>query len=160
MCEIMPQLEALKATESALRHVFVYGTLRRGEQRDINRLNPAPLWVGLGYVSGILYDLGDYPGLVTGACGEVLGEIYLISAALERLLDEIEEVWPQETGEYKRRQVIVRLQNALPDAAVHEVECLLYEINPSRTDGQLIITSGDWVSHRQSLPGNKFSHSI
>jgi hypothetical protein len=29
------------------------------------------------------------------------------------LLDEIEEVWPQETGVSTSRQVIVRLQNAL-----------------------------------------------
>jgi len=156
----MPQPDAVKGTEVAVRHVFVYGTLRRGEQRDINRLHPAPLWVGLGHVQGILYDLGDYPGLVTGARGEVLGEVYLITAALKRLLDEIEEVWPQDTGEYKRRQEIVRLRSGLPDAAVYELECLLYEINPSRTDGRLIITSGDWVGHRRSPPAYAVSHSI
>ena len=81
------------------RHVFVYGTLCLGEQRDINKLNPRPEYVGEANVRGTLYDLGTYPGIVLGGQCAVRGEVYRISAELESLLDEIEEVWPQQTGE-------------------------------------------------------------
>ena len=145
----MPQLEDPSAAEPPLRHVFVYGTLRRGEQRDINRLLPAPVWVGSGHVRGTLYDLGSYPGLVPGAGGLVIGEIYQVTAALERLLDEIEEVWPQDSGEYTRSQVPVALLAASVGAAQEQV-CLVYAVNPARTEGKPLIASGDWVQYRLS----------
>ncbi len=148
----MPQLEDPSAADPPLRHVFVYGTLRRGEQRDINRLRPAPVWVGPGHVVGMLYDLGSYPGLVLGASGTVLGEIYQVTAALERLLDEIEEVWPQDTGEYTRSHVPVALL-AAPGGTAQEQVCLVYAVNPARTPGRLVIAGGDWVQHRLALPG-------
>ena len=155
----MPQLEDPSAAEFPLRHVFVYGTLRRGEQRDINRLLPAPVWVGPGHVMGTLYDLGSYPGLALGAGGEVIGEVYQVTAAVERLLDEIEEVWPQDSGEYTRSHVPVALQ-AGPAGAVHERVCLVYAVNPARTQGKPVIAGGDWVRHRLVLQGVQFSQSI
>ena len=90
------------------RHVFVYGTLRRGDVRDINQLQPAPVFVGMASVQGVLYDLGAYPGVLLGGEGMVTGEVYAISAALEQALDTIEEVWPQATGEYNKREVMVQ----------------------------------------------------
>lgn len=152
----MPQLEDPSAAETLLRHVFVYGTLRRGEQRDINRLLPAPVWVGPGHVVGTLYDLGSYPGLVLGAGSTVLGEIYQVTAALERQLDEIEEVWPQDSGEYTRSHVSVALQ-AEPAGGGQEQVCLVYAVNPARTEGKPVIAGGDWVLHRLALPGMRFS---
>lgn len=134
------------------RYVFVYGTLRKGEERDINRLQPAPRWIGRASVAGAIYHLGSYPGLVLGGEGTVHGEVYAIEAGLERLLDEIEEVWPQQTGEYAKREVVVRLDavNASVKAsdAMRELVCVLYEIAPERTQGKPIIASGDWVEHR------------
>lgn len=143
----MPQLEDPSVADPPWRHVFVYGTLRRGEQRDINRLLPAPVWVGPGHVVGTLYDLGSYPGLALGAGGKVMGEVYQVTAALERLLDEIEEVWPQDSGEYIRGHVPVALQ-AGPAGAVQEQVCLVYAVNPARTRGRLVIAGGDWVEYR------------
>lgn len=134
------------------RYVFVYGTLRKGEERDINRLQPAPRWIGRASVAGAIYHLGRYPGLVLGGEGTVHGEVYAIEAELERLLDEIEEVWPQQTGEYAKREAAVRLDaaNAPVKAsdAMRELVCVLYEIAPERTQGKPIIASGDWVGHR------------
>ena len=91
------------------RYVFVYGTLRLGELRDINRLQPRPEWVGQGSLHGVLYDLGAYPGVVLGGPLRVRGEVYRISPELEQELDRIEEVWPQQTGEYAKREVQVLL---------------------------------------------------
>ncbi len=133
------------------RHVFVYGTLRRGDVRDITSLYPAPQFVGLASVAGTLYDLGPYPGVVLGGSGRVTGEVYAISAELERQLDVIEEVWPQQTGEYSRQQV--RVQVRAPGTAFEtlELDCLVYEINPARTAGKPVIASGDWLESRRPL---------
>ena len=122
------------------RYVFVYGTLRRGQERDINRLVPAPTFVCCSQIPGILFDLGDcnYPGLRLGGASWVQGEVYQITPELERQLDEIEHVWPQQTGEYVRREV------ALQCAGV-ALNCLVYEIAAGRAQGCVVIESGDWV---------------
>ena len=145
------------------RHVFVYGTLRRGEQRDINLLRPQPRWVGLGSIRGALYDLGTYPGVVLdagaveGAGSVVRGEVYAIAPSLEQVLDEIEEVWPQQSGEYSKREVPVTLDGSPADLPRHEtclphiVICLLYDIDAARSEGRFLIAGGDWVAHRQKL---------
>ena len=149
------------------RHVFVYGTLRRGEQRDINLLRPAPRWVGSGSIWGALYDLGTYPGVVLDAgivdgavkvaASVVRGEVYAIAPALERVLDEIEEVWPQQTGEYTRREVAVTLDNPPTDLPRHQtcspciVTCLVYDIDAASSRAKFLIAGGDWVAHRQKL---------
>lgn len=131
------------------RHVFVYGTLRRGEQRDINRLEPTAVFLGDATLAGTLYDLGTYPGLQLAGEGAVRGEVYRISSVLEAVLDEIEEVWPQQTGEYAKRDVPVSLTNADEDLP-SSVLCLVYEIAGSRTQGKTLIRSGDWVAYRKS----------
>ena len=143
------------------RHVFVYGTLRQGEVRDITRLLPAPRWVGYARVPGVLYHLGAYPGALLRESGWIRGEVYEISPELERLLDEIEDVWPQESGEYSKREIVVRIDaGAIPDTGLQgrqpaetavEVACILYEIAPDRIAGMPVIRCGDWVRHRLEL---------
>ncbi|MEO8388980.1 gamma-glutamylcyclotransferase family protein [Polaromonas sp.] len=134
-----------------VRYVFVYGTLRKGEQRDINRLHPAPRWIGRASVAGVLHHLGSYPGLMLTGPGTVQGEVYAVTLELERVLDEIEEVWPQQTGEYTKRETMVQLE---PEAGVgqppqlRELACFLYEIAPERIQGKPVIALGDWVLHR------------
>jgi gamma-glutamylcyclotransferase (GGCT)/AIG2-like uncharacterized protein YtfP len=88
----------------------------KGEERDINRLRPAPRWIGRASIAGVMHHLGSYPGLVLGGQGTVHGEVYAIDAELERVLDEIEEVWPQQTGEYAKREVAVWLDAQQPPA--------------------------------------------
>lgn len=120
--------------------MFVYGTLRRGGRNDINRLQPAPEYVGMGEVHGVLYHLDWYPGLRLG--GEqavtVVGEVYLVSPELEQVLDDIEQIVPGEDSEYFRREVPVTTAEGV-------VDCLLYEINPARVVGREPIGHGDWI---------------
>jgi gamma-glutamylcyclotransferase (GGCT)/AIG2-like uncharacterized protein YtfP len=122
------------------RHVFVYGTLRRGGRNDINRLYPAPEYVGMGEVQGVLYHFDWYPGLTLG--GEqavtVVGEVYRVAPALEAVLDGIEQVEEGADSEYFKREVAV----ALADGTL---SCLLYEINPQRVIGREPIGHGDWI---------------
>lgn len=125
----------------AQRHVFVYGTLRRGEANDINRLRPAPRYLGPARVPGTLYDLGPYPGVILGGAGWVQGEVYAISPELERQLDVIEEVAPVPSGEYARREIDVALHGA-------PLRCLVYEIDAQRVTGRAVVAGGDWCRRR------------
>lgn len=126
--------------EAPERLVFVYGTLRRGGRNDINHLQPAPRYLGMGEVRGILYHIDWYPGLTLG--GEeavtVVGEVYRITPELEAVLDAIEQIVPGADSEYFKREVDV-LVDGKP------LHCLLYEINPARVRGRQAIGHGDWI---------------
>jgi gamma-glutamylcyclotransferase (GGCT)/AIG2-like uncharacterized protein YtfP len=122
------------------RHVFVYGTLRRGGRNDINRLLPAPDYVGMGEVQGVLYHIDWYPGLTLG--GEeavtVVGEVYRITPELEVILDRIEQIVPGADSEYFKREIDVAVEG-------RAVRCLVYEVNPARVRGKRVIGHGDWI---------------
>lgn len=134
-----------------VRHVFVYGTLRRGQQRDINRLQPAPRWLGKASVQGLMYQLGEYPGVVLGAAGLVHGEVYAISAELERQLDVIEEVGPAPGDEYVKCDAVVRLERG--HGRQEDIVCLLYALAPGGSLGKAEITGGDWAEYLAALGG-------
>ena len=122
------------------RHVFVYGTLRRGGRNDINRLAPAPRYVGMGEVHGTLYHFDWYPGLTLGGkeAVTVVGEVYAIDPALEAVLDRIEQIVPGADSEYFKREVTIQVQG-------RSFRCLVYEINPARVRGRTPIGHGDWI---------------
>jgi gamma-glutamylcyclotransferase (GGCT)/AIG2-like uncharacterized protein YtfP len=126
--------------EAPSRHVFVYGTLRRGGRNDINRLAPAPQYVGMGEVRGTLYHIDWYPGLTLG--GEeavtVVGEVYRIAPELEAVLDAIEQISDSADSEYFKREVDVAVEG-------RALACLLYEINPLHARGRQVIGHGDWI---------------
>ncbi|MDL9997157.1 gamma-glutamylcyclotransferase family protein [Variovorax sp. J22P240] len=125
------------------RYVFVYGTLRSGGRNDIARFHPKPERVADARIAGTLYDLGAYPGAVLGGPGEVFGEIYRITPELEAQLDALEEVKPDGSGEYIKREVPVE-----PDAGGEGLSCLVYEIHPERVRGRRVIAGGDWFGVR------------
>ena len=120
------------------RHVFVYGTLRRGGSNDITRLRPEPKFVGPARVAGALYHLGAYPGMTLGGPWVVKGEVYEIGADLEAVLDEIEGLGATPIDEYVKREVVV-------DVGGQAVSCLVYEINPRYTVAAPHIADGDWL---------------
>ena len=126
--------------EASPRHVFVYGTLRRGGSNDINRLTPAPRYVGMGEVLGRLYHIDWYPGLTLGGqeAVTVVGEVYEIAPALEQLLDEIEAIVPGRGSEYFKREMQIEVEG-------RSLHCLVYEINPDRVRGKQEIGHGDWI---------------
>jgi gamma-glutamylcyclotransferase (GGCT)/AIG2-like uncharacterized protein YtfP len=119
------------------RHVFVYGTLRRGGRNDIARFSPPARYVADARIRGTLYDLGSYPGAVLGGRGVLVGEVYAITPALEAQLDLLEEVAPDDSGEYIKREVRVRVGD-------EDIACIVYEIHPDRIAGRSVIASGNW----------------
>ncbi len=127
------------------RHVFVYGTLRRGGRNDINRLAPAPRYIGMGEVRGHLYHFDWYPGLTLGGdeAVTVVGEVYEVTPQLEAVLDRIEGLVPGGDSEYFKRELEIEVQG-------RPVSCFLYEINPSRVQGRQRIGHGDWIVFHSS----------
>lgn len=121
-----------------MRHVFVYGTLRRGEVNDINQLMPRPRFLGQASVEGHLYPLGWYPGLVLGGPGRVVGEVYAVSPELEVRLDEIEGLLPEPSGEYIKQEILL-------EVAGQSLECFLYEIAPALVSHLVPMAEGDWL---------------
>jgi gamma-glutamylcyclotransferase (GGCT)/AIG2-like uncharacterized protein YtfP len=123
-----------------IRYVFVYGTLRRGGRNDINRLLPAPKYLGVGEVTGSLYHLDWYPGLALGGekAVNVVGEVYEVAPELEAVLDEIEGLEDHGGSEYFKRDLPVHVEGK-------DVPCFLYEINPERVTGKEPIGHGDWI---------------
>lgn len=120
------------------RHVFVYGTLRRGGINDIARYAPAAQFVAAASIAGTLHDLGSYPGVLLGGTGSVRGEIYRIEPELEAQLDVLEDVKPAGSGEYLKRELEVQTGRGA-------IACLVYEIDPARVAGRPVIESGDWM---------------
>lgn len=142
------------ASQFSERHVFVYGTLRRGGSNDINLRRPAPRYVGAASVYGMLYDLGPYPGLILvsadssgGQTVNVLGEVYAVSPALENNLDELEGLLPVSTGEYFKRFLPLNVAVPSGSGAEQALLCIVYEINPARTQACALVESGDWIAH-------------
>jgi gamma-glutamylcyclotransferase (GGCT)/AIG2-like uncharacterized protein YtfP len=163
---------ALPAFSSMPRTVFVYGTLRAGEERDINLLTPAPRLLGTANVAGVMFDLDTYPGLRLGGLQQVIGEVYAITEELEIRLDAIEQVWPEPNGEYAKRYVAVMLDawtkkqpanavnkavDLLPDTNRQTpiddqvaISCLVYEATAEAVLGKPGIGGGDWIAYRLS----------
>lgn len=134
--------------------LFVYGTLRTGGCNDIGRFGPHSRLIGPARVHGRLHDLGPYPGMVLGGPHWVLGELHWIEPPIEPLLDELEEVWPQRSGEYRRNRVLA----FVPADGGHRLcSALTYEMDSRCAQAWPVIDSGDWFTHlarRASMQGS------
>jgi gamma-glutamylcyclotransferase (GGCT)/AIG2-like uncharacterized protein YtfP len=123
------------------RLFFVYGTLRKGDDNDITRLQPAPRYLGAARIKGVMFHLGGYPGVALGGDQDIVGEVYAVQATLEAQLDAIESEYPAQPDEYAKRAIQVHVDGKALD-------CFVYEINPRFAVGKPIIASGDWVRDR------------
>lgn len=83
--------------------VFVYGTLRRGCARAMSIRFAKSKFIADASVSGSLYDLGAYPGLIVEQSNSLVrGEVYEVDDEILNLLDDIEA-----SSNYLRKQVEV-----------------------------------------------------
>lgn len=125
-----------------IRHVFVYGTLRKGDSNDITKLTPAPVYIGNSIIKGNMYHLGGYPGVILGGSGHIMGEVYAITEPLERLLDGIESEYPAQANEYAKRELTIVMDE-------QSLICIVYEINTTYIKDKPQIMSGDWIQNRE-----------
>ena len=120
--------------------VFVYGTLRRGDALAMSIRFPNSKFIADAKVSGSLYDLGAYPGLLLDKTNSsVVGEVYEVDDEILNQLDEIEA-----SSDYVRKQVEISLDT--------QRSCWLYvpERNPESYPGHTLITSGDWAEYART----------
>ena len=125
-------------------HLFAYGTLQPGRAptkiaRVAAKLRP----VGEGFVRGVLYDLGGYPGAVAdpAAKSKIAGTVMELPEDKEILarLDKYEGFDPQSpaTSEYIRERQVVELKTG------GTVDCWFYRYNPKPRDSDRV-ESGVW----------------
>jgi gamma-glutamylcyclotransferase (GGCT)/AIG2-like uncharacterized protein YtfP len=116
--------------------VFVYGSLRRGGAGAMSIGFPEAKFIAGAKVSGSLYDLGDYPGLlVDESNSSVTGEVYEVDDEVLSKLDDFEA-----SSHYRRKQVEVTL-------GAHKRACWTYEPDPEFHSLHTLITSGDWMEY-------------
>jgi gamma-glutamylcyclotransferase (GGCT)/AIG2-like uncharacterized protein YtfP len=126
-------------------YVAVYGSLRKGlHLSDHPEVQDELIDCGSCVIPGLLYDLGDYPGLRPGD-GRVVGELYkLLDLSALRVLDEYEryDALHPDKSLYIRRAV--RLVEPAIDAWTY--------IYNEKIDESRRILSGDWALHRGEKP--------
>jgi len=116
--------------------VFVYGSLRCGQAGAMSNRFPNSRFLEEATVSGSLYDLGAYPGLLLGESDSlVMGEVYEVDDETLMQLDAFETA-----SNYLRRQVEVTLGTGLATAWT-------YEPNPECYSFGKLIPSGDWIEY-------------
>ncbi len=134
--------------------LFVYGTLMQDFSSEITQvLRSKSKFVAEGWISGRLYDLGSYPGLVyeAGSDDSVRGEIYQMERPelLLPVLDYYEMMDPAQPAEneYRRSLLPIRSQGQLR-------QCWTYVYQQSVT-GLPAITSGDYRSYFSQNPNHQ-----
>ena len=128
--------------------LFVYGTLITAIAHPIGeKLRSSAKYIGKGRVSGVLYDLGEYPGLVVFDVleGFVQGEIYTLDRCpdLWEELDAYEGINDSDTPEYSREKVFVETENG-------RLTCWTY-IYQGSVSNLTRIQDGDYTAYRQRI---------
>ncbi len=119
--------------------VFVYGSLRRGGVGAMSIRFPNSKFIAEAKVTGSLYDLGAFPGLLLGeANSSVIGEAYEVDDEILSQLDEFEA-----STDYRRKQVEISL-------GTDSRAGWTYEPNPEFYSLRTLITSGDWLEYAQT----------
>lgn len=119
--------------------VFVYGTLRSGGAGAMSIRFPDSTFIAEAQVSGSLYDLGAYPGLLLNEANSlVTGEVYEVDDETLNQLDDFEA-----SSNYRRKQVEIALNT-------HRKLCLTYEPDPEFYSPRTLITSGDWMEYAKT----------
>ncbi len=128
--------------------VFVYGTLRRGEERHPVLARHGATGGAAAVTAGTLLDLGPYPGLVVdGPKSSVAGELYVAPdpGALFAELDEIETFCGFGVAGSLYRRAIVRVTESNFGSTL----AWTYVYAGAR-DGSRVIASGDWRTRRKA----------
>jgi len=119
--------------------IFIYGSLRRGSPNEMSKRFPTSKFVAEATVGGRLYDLGEYPGLVSGASQSlVIGEVYEVDDELLSNLDEFEA-----STNYLRKQCEISFADQVETGWA-------YEPDPDFYSFQTLITSGDWMEYAKT----------
>ena len=130
--------------------VFVYGTLRRGGPGAMSDRFPDANFIADAKVSGSLYDLGAYPGLLLNESDSpVIGEVYEVDDETLNKLDDFEA-----SSDYRRKQVEISLGSGESVGWVY-----VPEYAPESYSQRTLITSGDWIEYAR-MRASGGSHKV
>lgn len=135
-----------------MHKVFVYGTLRRGEE-NAHYLRGAEAISLAAVAVGRLVDTGrGYPALVPDhdPGRKVIGELYVVDADRLVTLDELEDYYGSgdSRNEYDRIMASVETEWGTAEAWIY-----VYA-QPEDLSGGMTIEDGDWAQYRRSrMPG-------
>ena len=100
---------------------------------------PNSKFIAEAKVSGSLYDLGAYPGLLSNNSNSlVIGEVYEVDDELLNQLDDFEA-----TSNYVRKQIDISF-------GTERTTGWVYEPNPEYYSPRTLITSGDWIEYAKT----------
>ncbi len=123
--------------------LFVYGTLLQPGNPFANYLNLNSTYLSRGKVKGILYDIGEYPGLIisNNAQNYVYGHIYKLHNTKQNLcvIDDYEGVGPEheQPNLYRREIATIETQNRVIDTWIYRYNLPV--------DGLPLIASGNYA---------------
>lgn len=135
----------------------VHGSLSAGQEgrKELPGIGNMMSLVGRATIAGMLFDLGEYPGLVLGGESLVFGELYRIhTESVQEFfhrLDVFERFFPDNPSESLFVRQMVHLVEPKTDA-------WLYVYNRD-TAGSPIVTSGKWQNYRRSTMANATKNS-
>ncbi|NJN49928.1 MAG: gamma-glutamylcyclotransferase [Polaribacter sp.] len=125
-------------------YLFVYGTLHHSIKNEMSVfLSKNSDFIGDGFISGKLFDVGNYPALILDTNSTVFGSIYQLKNELVlSILDAYEGFDRQNPTEslYIRTQIDVKLQDK------KSVNCWVYIYNKS-TQNLKEIESGNYLEY-------------
>ena len=131
-------------------YLFTYGTLHPGHAPDeiaaaVEKLRP----VGTGYVYGVLYDLGDYPGAVLDPISnqKISGTVFRLSED-ENVLRQLDEYEGFDQASPEQSLFLRTLRSVTLDSG-ETLPCWIYVYN-RKTETARVLTSG---AYRMSLQG-------
>lgn len=132
------------------RYLIVYGTLQPFfTNPHAQFLREHGRYVGKAHFTGLLFDLGDYPGAIyqPNSLTCVSGALYDIGndkQVILTYLDNYEGIGPEfdQPTEYIRRLIPIRCLSKI-------IDCWIYLYNYP-TIGKPVIASGDYAQHSSS----------
>ncbi len=132
-------------------YVFVYGTLRQGMR--LHHYLSQDEFIGRAVLSdATMYDLGAYPAVVLRGHGDVYGELYFITPATLRILDNLEGVSEseQESLFCRERQLVKLTDNN------SVINAYIYVYNHIITPDCTIVVDGDYRLYLQNITKEGF----
>lgn len=125
--------------------LFVYGTLHPTlAPRELSGIVKGLRQVGRGWLSGRLYDLGEYPGAVLEASSQfkIVGDVFELrdDPALLKALDDYEGFIPDDLA----ASLFVRIKVPVTLSNHDQIECWIYVYN-HHTSSATFIADGDYL---------------
>ena len=119
--------------------IFIYGSLRQGCECPMSMRFPTSKFLANATARGSLFDLGEYPGLVSNDSNStVVGELYEVDDELLKELDQFEV-----SSNYLRKGTVAYLGEEAK-------ACWVYEPDPAHYSFGELIEDGDWVEYARN----------